>query len=215
WFALEKDQSDSPEALYYPRVFVWVPSKLLPNDFSFTCIFCGKGEMRESDWNSNPNARRVVDLDSCYYILSKRVKCRNSCHKSCTMYHDKILQQLPPGLRNQFPAFLTHRSGIDKNVMTLVRSTIAHGLTPNLWEHIFRELHVFGSLWTLINQFEQIRQMILTPTRHLHHVEGPLCSVVKSLHEYGHAPISLLWTDNVRADRQFVERVIPTLRVNV
>ncbi|KAJ7739783.1 hypothetical protein DFH07DRAFT_778607 [Mycena maculata] len=57
--------------------------------------------------------------------------------------------------------------------------------------------------------------MILTPTRHLHHVEGPLRGVVKSLHEHGHAPISLLWTDNVRADQKFVERVIPSLRVDV
>lgn len=207
-------------------------------------------------------------------------------------------------------AFLTHRSGIDKSVMTLIRSTIAHGLTPNGWEHVFRELHVrkrdlaeraylyalnarapnkqptrltpfssfsdkngyagfspsrwyisklyveymgfikpyqdqamsaisltlarmdqsykaikyiariqgvkiFGSLWTITNEFEQIRQMILTPTRHLTHIEKPLRGIMKSLHEHGHQPISLLWTDNVRADHQFVEQVIPTLRANV
>lgn len=74
---------------------------------------------------------------------------------------------------------------------------------------------VFGSLWTMINEFEQVRQMILTPTRHLHHIERPLRGIVKSLHEHGHAPISLLWTDNVKADHKFVERVIPTLRVGV
>ncbi|KAJ7022781.1 hypothetical protein C8F04DRAFT_1194135 [Mycena alexandri] len=49
WFALEKEKDSNPEALYYPRVFVWVPSKLVPKDFSFTCIFCGKNRMGESD----------------------------------------------------------------------------------------------------------------------------------------------------------------------
>jgi hypothetical protein len=74
---------------------------------------------------------------------------------------------------------------------------------------------IFGSLWTITNEFEQIRQMILTPTRHLTHIEKPLRGIMKSLHEHGHQPISLLWTDNVRADHQFVEQVIPTLRANV
>jgi hypothetical protein len=74
---------------------------------------------------------------------------------------------------------------------------------------------VFGSLWTMTNEFEQIRQMILTFTSHLHHIERPLRGIVKSLHEHGHAPISLLWTDNVKADHQFVESIVPTLRTGV
>ena len=205
---------------------------------------------------------------------------------------------------------MTHRSGIDKKTLTLVRSTIAAGLTSNAWERILRELHVrrrdlaerdylhalkaraehtlpsklipfssfsdkegyagfspsrwylntvfveymghikphqdqamaalpltvgsmdqsyktpkyiarlngvqvFRSLWTMKNEFEQIRQMILTQTRHLHHTERPLRGIVKSLHDHGPAPLSLLWTDNVRADHKFVEKVVPTLRTNV
>ncbi|KAJ7152904.1 hypothetical protein C8R46DRAFT_912792, partial [Mycena filopes] len=312
WFAFESDPDVvlGPERLYYPAVFVWIPTRLLPLDFTIKCVFCGKGTMTDSGWNSNPVARRVVGLDSCYYILSKRVKCRHECGKSCSMYNVDVLKQLPERLRNRFPAFFTHRSGFDKDVMTLVRSTIAQGMTPNAWERVLRELHVrkrdlaeraylqalkafpadklptplkpfspfadkdgyagfspsrwyisqvyveymafikphhdqamaavtlsaasmdqsfkaikyiarlngvkvFGSLWTIINEFEQIRQMVLTPTRHLTHIEKPLRGIVKSLHEHGHPPLSLLWTDNVKADHQFVERVIPTLRVNV
>ncbi|KAJ7676813.1 hypothetical protein DFH06DRAFT_942686, partial [Mycena polygramma] len=307
--------SFGPEGLYYPPVFIWLPTLLLPIDFKITCVFCKKKEMTDGvqliGWNNNPVARRVVDLDSCYYILTKRVKCRYGCGKSCNLYNADILKQLPPLLRNQFPAFLTHRSGIDKRAVTLIRSTIAQGLTPNAWERVLRELHVrsrdlrendylnalkaresecllpstlkpfsrfsdkagyagftpsrwyiskvyveymshikphqdqamsavtfeagrmdqsykvvkylarmdgvksFGSLWTATNEFEQIRHMVFTPTGHMTHVERPLRGMVKSLHEHGHAPISLLWTDNVRADHQFVERIVPTLRVNV
>ncbi|KAJ7073752.1 hypothetical protein C8F01DRAFT_1271548 [Mycena amicta] len=71
----------------------------------------------------------------------------------------------------------------------------------------------FGSLLTFKNHLEQIRQMILTPTKHLHHAEGPLRDIQKLLHQHGHPPISMVWTDNVKADRKFMERVVPSLRV--
>ncbi|KAJ7465925.1 hypothetical protein FB451DRAFT_1486114 [Mycena latifolia] len=235
---------------------------LLPADFVFACPSCDEKKIGHNGWNSNPTARRVVDLDSCYYLLTKRLKCRG-CKKTCT--------------------FTTHRSAIDKNVMTLIRSGIAHGLTLLAWERILRELHVrnrdlaeqaylhelkhttselpqplqvfssfsdkfgfagfspsrwyinqlyidymgyikphqdqamaalpaklvrwdrsykvikyiarldgvrlFGSLWTMINQNEQIRQLLFTLTDHLHHIERPLQDVVRSLHEHGHEPI--------------------------
>ncbi|KAJ7119377.1 hypothetical protein C8R46DRAFT_1364814 [Mycena filopes] len=312
WFLLQEYKSTStqltPDLLYHPDVFVWLPKSLLPQDFEFACIFCAAGKMTDWGWNYNPIARRVVDLDTCYYILSKRIRC-GSCHRSCTLYEDAILAQIPPDLANEFPA-LTHRSGIDKKLVTLIRSGIAQGLTPHGWERVLRELHVrnrdlaeqaylhalkkcptsqrpgslvpfssfednkgyagfspsrwyinsiyieymshvkphqdqamaalpasavswdqsykiikyvahlngvrvFGSLWTMINEFEQIRQIIFTPTQHLHHIERPLQDVVRSLHEHGHQPISLLWTDNVKADHAFAERVIPTLRTGL
>ncbi|KAJ7768322.1 hypothetical protein B0H16DRAFT_1686474 [Mycena metata] len=145
YFALQEYKSTAtklaPDCLYYPRIFVWLPKSLLPKDFEFKCIFCASSKMSEHGWNHNPVARRVVDLDSCYYILSKRIKC-DSCKKSCSLYEDKILAQLPQDLANEFPAFLTHRSGIDKTLVTLIRSGIAQGTTAHGWERILRELHV-------------------------------------------------------------------------
>ncbi|KAJ7282546.1 hypothetical protein C8J57DRAFT_1710667 [Mycena rebaudengoi] len=67
--------------------------------------------------------------------FSRGVQCR-------VLYEEKVLEQLPSHLRSEFPAFLTHRSGIDKTLMTLIRSTIAQGLTPNAWERVLRKLHV-------------------------------------------------------------------------
>ncbi|KAJ7213263.1 hypothetical protein C8J57DRAFT_1602153 [Mycena rebaudengoi] len=333
WFALQKFKGSgdpiAPDPLYHRPVFVWLPMLLLPKDFTLKCLFCMKGVMtangvfntlqtaHKSDaatiyegWNSNPVARQVTDLVSCYHVLTQRVACRHGCHKSCSLYDEKILEQLPSHLRSEFPAFLTHRSGIDKTLMTLVRSTIAAGLTPNAWERVLRELHVhnrdlaelsylhalkacapaslpsplipfsmfsdrdgyagfspsrwyintvfveymghikphqdqsmaalpattiswdqsfkavkyiarldgvkaFDNLWSMNNHLQQTRQMLLAPTKHLHHIEAPVRGIIKSLHEHGHAPISLLWTDNVKADIKFAERVIPTLRGDV
>ncbi|KAJ7778960.1 hypothetical protein B0H16DRAFT_1500607 [Mycena metata] len=53
-------------------------------------------------------------------------------------------------------------------------------------------VRVFGSLWTMLNEHEQVRQIIFLATQHLHHIERPLQGVVRSLHEHGHPPISLL-----------------------
>ncbi|KAF7369576.1 hypothetical protein MVEN_00288100 [Mycena venus] len=315
WFSLEeyktKPQNLVPDPLYYPDIFVWLLKSLMPKDFNFRCIFCGSANMSDYGWNRNPVARWVVNLDSCYFILSRRVRCESSsCHKSRSLYEDKLLAQLPKHLANKFPAFLTHRSGIDKKVLTLIRSSIAHALTSNAWERIFQELHVrnrdlaeqaylhalkgcsplqlpeklipfssfhdkkgfagftpsrwyinsvyvdhmsyvkpyqdqamsaipattvswdqsfkvpkyvaringvrvFGSLWTMLNDSEQVRQINFMPTQHLHHIEAPLKGVVRSLHEHGHQPISFVWTDNMKADHAFAERVIPTLRTGL
>jgi hypothetical protein len=58
WFALQKFKRSSdpigPEPLYYPPIFVWLPTLLLPNDFQIKCIFCGKGTMTDSGAFDNP-----------------------------------------------------------------------------------------------------------------------------------------------------------------
>src|SRR4051794_5074880 len=45
------------------------------------------------------------------------------------------------GLAASFPAFLTHRSGIDKTLMTLIRAGMAHRLSASAWADILRELN--------------------------------------------------------------------------
>ena len=49
------------------------------------------------------------------------------------------MDQLEPGLASEFPAFLTHRSGIDKTLMSLIRAGIAHRVSSS---EILHELHV-------------------------------------------------------------------------
>jgi hypothetical protein len=41
-------------------------------------------------------------------------------------YDPLILAQLDPTLVTEFPAFLTHRSGIDKTSMALIHAGVAH-----------------------------------------------------------------------------------------
>ena len=68
----------------------------------------------------------MVDIKDCYYILTQQFRCRKAdasssgCGRTLNLYDPDILAQLDPGLVDEFPAFLTHRSGIDKTLMTLI-----------------------------------------------------------------------------------------------
>jgi len=57
-------------------------------------------------------------------------------------YDPVILDQLDPTLVAEFPAYLTHRSGIDKTLMTLIHAGVAHRLSSSAWSKVLREIHV-------------------------------------------------------------------------
>ncbi|KAJ7906865.1 hypothetical protein B0H13DRAFT_1480542, partial [Mycena leptocephala] len=178
-------------------------------------------------WNDNPIARRVVGLDRVYYVMTKRVQCStagNGCGKSWNLYDPKIMEQLDPGLAASFPAFLTHRSGIDKSVMTLIRAGMANSMNSNSWAKVLRELHhlmklggvtIFVGLFTLLNEFEQIRYQAFVPTKSLAHIRSGLEEMVRSLQSHGHSPVHMGWTDNVASDAATFLDCIPTLGENI
>jgi hypothetical protein len=57
FFALR--QSRSPSQLYHPRVFLWLPHLLVSE--TLKCPDC-KSNLRVKGWNTEPRARRIVDL---------------------------------------------------------------------------------------------------------------------------------------------------------
>ena len=159
FFALRKSQSSSaglhPSSLYYPKVFIWLPEYFIGKDVitcqNSECLYYQdkKHPMTTKCWNDDPVGRRVVGLNGNYYIITKRIQCRKSrnsstsgCGNSFNFYDPIILDQLDPGLVTEFPAFLTHRSGIDKTLMALIRAGISHRLSASAWSKILQELHV-------------------------------------------------------------------------
>ena len=88
--------------------------------------------MHLKGWNDNPIARQIISLDQNYFIMTKRIRCRpenSGCGKTFNYYDPVILDQLDPSLVAEFPAFLTHQSGIDKTLMTLIQAGIAYRLS--------------------------------------------------------------------------------------
>ena len=139
-----------PFSLYQPTVFLWLPYLL--EDTILTCQShdCQHYKLSAKPltvkmWNDKPIACRVVTLDGLYYVMTKCVHCDSrsgGCGKSMNLYDPLIMDQLSPGLAAAFPAFLTHRSGIDKTLMTLIRAGIAHQMSSSAWSSVLHELHV-------------------------------------------------------------------------
>ena len=149
YFAMRKAEMSpdglSPHPLYMPSVFVWLPHLLEGTTLKCQNPQCYKHPLTIKGWNDKPVARRVVSLDGLYYVMTQRVHCdkrTGGCGKSMNLYDPVIMEQISPGLAEAFPAFLTHRSGIDKTLMTLIRAGIAHRVSSSAWSKILRELHV-------------------------------------------------------------------------
>ena len=151
FFALCKSQSTGLHlsSLYHPKVFVWLPEYFIGKDVitcqNSECLYYqdNKHPMTMKCWNDNPVACRVVGLNSNYYIIMKRIQCHKSknsstsgCGNSFNFYDPIILDQLDPGVVAEFPAFLTHRSGIDKTLMALIQAGISHRLSASAWSKI-------------------------------------------------------------------------------
>jgi hypothetical protein len=145
FFAMQKAAKSpdglTPNTLYYPPVFLWLPHLLDDKPLMCPNTTCksGKHQLTVKGWNDNPIARRVVNINGLYYVMTQRVQCATrsgGCGKSWNLYDPVIMEQLDPGLAAAFPAFLTHRSEIDKTVMTLIRAGTAHRLSSSAWSDI-------------------------------------------------------------------------------
>lgn len=331
FFALKKSLASAdglnPTSLYYPRIFVWLPEFL--DKSSITCqnpecqyFKNASHPMTVKGWNDNPIARRVVGLDQNYFIITKRIQCRkipnsetSGCGKSMNYYDPAVLDQLDPTLVAEFPAFLTHKSGIDKTLMALIRAGVAHRLSSSAWSKVLREMHVrehdlreikylraiqknikfknnhgypvssyqpfsnfdnhseyagfspsrwyinrtymdymehirpaldqclsaltgyiikwdhsfklvkymtklngvttFAALFTLVNEFEQIRYQAFVPTKGLNHLKAGLEEFIAGLRAHGLAEPILGFTDNVASDAGTFLECIPSFNKNV
>jgi hypothetical protein len=123
-----------------PRVFVWMPEEIdLVSDIK--CPKC-TSKTKLKGWPDKPVARRVVGLHDCYWILYRRHTCTNpECHKNFSSLHPKVLQQLPIAVRNRFPAFLTAKSGLDMEVVHMLRASVAESCGMNPFRKLLAANH--------------------------------------------------------------------------
>ncbi|KAI8983661.1 hypothetical protein BDB01DRAFT_835291 [Pilobolus umbonatus] len=73
----------------------------------------------------------------------------------------------------------------------------------------------FTGLYTVTNEYDEIRMMILTPTKALDFLKGPFKSMLTSLRANNYDEPVVYYTDNVDADRNFLESVFPSLTNDV
>lgn len=92
------------------------------------------------------------------------------------------------------------------------------------WDHSFKLVKymmklngvvTFAALFTLLNEFEQIRYQAFVPTKSLSHLKAGLEAMVTALKEHGLVEPILGFTDNVASDEGTFSECIPSLGKNV
>jgi hypothetical protein len=148
------------EPSYYKDVYVWLPDIRWGIAAMPPCPTCASNaQVGFHCWRDNHFGRRIVSLDTHYFVLSRRYLCHccqgisRSLKKTAedmakasglvieAVPEDKVttaytfmawdalsLPHLPFGYGSEFPAFLTHRSGVDMKVVDLMRSLFDKGV---------------------------------------------------------------------------------------
>lgn len=74
--------------------------------------------------------------------MTLRYRCLNkSKNHSFNGYHPDLVRQLPLKVQAEFPAVLTHRSGISKMLAKIMRPLFQHGIGPHRLSKVLRVLH--------------------------------------------------------------------------
>ncbi|KAG2192557.1 hypothetical protein INT47_012781 [Mucor saturninus] len=307
--------------LYKPDIFLWHPHHLLQNGYKdLKCISeqCS-GNVTSKGYYKDPHARRAVGLTRCFYIMSYRYAC-SSCKVTFNAHDPKLMVQLPIELQEAFPAIITHKGAVSREVADLLRPCVQNSVGPKRFSKIIRELHMlehdrleliyltnilkkkkkeaegvgaffksaptiyapfssfddqsgyagyvptpvyfrtlytsiieklrpfmdkmlmltggkiirgdhsfkivnhiakiekssaFTALYTVVNEYEEIRLMSLVPSKSHSYLKWSFEKMYEAYKMYGHELPTVFFTDDVRADRRFIESVIPSLTAGV
>ncbi|KAI8642388.1 hypothetical protein BD408DRAFT_432492 [Parasitella parasitica] len=128
---LKKDVNADQRNLLQPRVFLCFPRYLFYEaDKKFKCPECSKNKavpefMNNDGYTKNPLARRIIDIKDCRTIGTDI----------------ELIRHLPIIAQAEFPAFLTKKSGISRDLADLMRHLVKSSTGPLRLSNILQELH--------------------------------------------------------------------------
>ncbi|KAJ7511076.1 hypothetical protein B0H11DRAFT_2386613 [Mycena galericulata] len=120
--------------MYWPRVFLWLPH-------FFVAKLCSPNCGKSLEKNGALSPRRVVNIDDCFCIVAWAYYCRKGCSSHFHDYSRKILDSLPPFLRLAFPETLSRKSGLSRNVLTILRVGNQDKMGPSGVHSLLSENH--------------------------------------------------------------------------
>ena len=96
----------SPDTLYYPRLFFWLPH------VKDHCVKCPSCKKLTKLWLKDTKARRVYGAQDSYYVIYRRYNCKepNCSRRELTTVDPGVVEQLPLHWQMKFPAFFTYRA---------------------------------------------------------------------------------------------------------
>ncbi|KAF5379066.1 hypothetical protein D9615_005940 [Tricholomella constricta] len=123
-----------PPILYQPRVFLWLPHFYVEK---LHCPNCSRGVLEK---NGALKPRRITDVDSSFFIVAWAYYCR----KGWAHFHGwstRFLSSLPVYLRLAFPATLSRKGGLSRNVIAQLRVGNQHKMGPTGARSLLLEMH--------------------------------------------------------------------------
>ena len=151
---------------YYQDIYIWIPDKRW--GIKLCCPTCKKSgsHVQAHGFRDNHYARLVVGMKETYYVLSRRYICKACEQTKSDLDHQAeqvvegvdqaerinfkytfmgwdrdLLPLLKHGLGDEFPAFFTHRAGLDKQVIDLMRPLFDNQVRPETLSDIMLEMH--------------------------------------------------------------------------
>eukprot|EP00158_Paraphelidium_tribonemae_P005262 Partr_v1_DN27252_c1_g3_i4_m38925 putative NA len=129
-----------PTPFYIPDVCVWIPD-MMHESVKVRCHQCEVSKyVTHAGWPNDPVARRIIGESRSYYVLSCQYSC-SSCNIRFLGHMPEVVKLLPPWVQSLFPAYLTHRSGLDKKLVRLMMSAFDEGFGPGPLAEYIRECH--------------------------------------------------------------------------
>ncbi|KAJ7920859.1 hypothetical protein B0H13DRAFT_2419578 [Mycena leptocephala] len=124
------------------------------------------------------------------------------------MFTDFISANPPPGL-----SALPHRIFIERDIATLPLDAAKADHTFDVLKHTGRVKgeRIFAALYTILNQFEEIRGHSLTFSKLLQFLKEMYDGILQGLIDSGNLPTQVLYTDSPQAERNFPESINSSL----
>lgn len=145
-FFLLRQRNISPPQLFNPRFFLWDPQPLCPHGRIPCPNLCGSALIRHG---AISHPRRCIDSNSTFWIIGYRYRCPSCIHpnsgkKTITFrsWDPRILSVLPSELSAEFPARLSHRSGISTSLFGWMRSCFQNGMGSKQFSDALRVQHL-------------------------------------------------------------------------
>jgi hypothetical protein len=91
--------------------------------------------------NGALSPHRIIDVEDAFYIVAWAYYCRDGCQSYFHGWSQTLLDSLPAWLRLSFPATLSRKSGLSRNVISQLRVGNQHKMGPTGVRSQLFEMH--------------------------------------------------------------------------
>ena len=157
------------------------------------CPTCKSNEqVANNGFHHDHFGRVIVGLKETYYVMTRRYCCYSCCKKSKEVaqvidqafinnenvtvekaidelrynfmgWDEQSLSLLPFGRGSEFPAFLTHKAGVDKLIVDMMRPLFDKGIKPESLSNMLLELHTAEFTMKSVRHEYEIKSRLNSP----------------------------------------------------